>query len=251
MRNTLLVFVLATLFVSGLLAQATQKAEQPNTTIEVTIPGNLATREDVNRVETKLEKGRIEAARERVAAKKAAEEQAAQTRAVADKTDALRREIVAQAATDKQAAAEKAMKEEAQSRESAKRMKWVWGVGAVAFCVIVALGVVFVRSYTKAPEVRVVPTTHASRNGILTDPNIEALEEYSRQNKNVKIVPFSMTLSDEGLEPRCEAELREGLDPQIITVNGKKLPLPITWKNRRDKVARFLERERAQYPAAV
>lgn len=122
--------------------------------------------------------------------------------------------------------------------ESAKqwRMVRIYGGGGLLLVAIISL--VAFKKRNKPVEIRVIQTHTRNQEGILVDPDIQTLREYSARNENINPVPFILTLPKESVKVQCEAQLTENSEPLIVKVDGKKSFL--RWKNRAGAVAKFL-----------
>jgi len=190
-----------------------------------------ASREDLQKATAEMKravrdaekKSATQAAKARTEAEKQHQESLQQSVEVEKK---LRDEIITTAAKQQKVAEE---------TEAKTRKMMFWGVGGVvAVLALIALGVVFARSRTKAPEVRVVQN-HGKKTDILTDPDIPALKEFAARNGNISRVMFCLTLSQKGTlwdgeQIICTAELRENLPP-LVYFDGDASP--VAWDKRK------------------
>lgn len=229
MRKSIVAVILVLFASAGLDAETTREGQRNESQVVTPDP---ASREDLRKATAEMKKVVREAEKKSAAqaakARDDAERQHRETlRREAEADEKLRAEVVATA-----------------EESAAKTRKMVfWGVGGVgAVSLLIALGAFFVRSGTKAPEVRVVQNHEEHVDGILEDPTKEQLEAYSTKNKGINPVPFFAVLTRENLKPLCKVQLGEGsVEPRIVEADGRSCS--IGWKNYPRKLARFLQGE--------
>lgn len=243
MKHFFVAIFVVFVFTGGFSAQIT------TTDTSQVVPSDLASREDLRKATAEMKKSvrdaekksaeqiakaRADAERQAVKAREDAERQHKEVLRQSAEAEERLRAQVAEAAAKQQKAEEEA---QARWKEEVK----FWGMGGVGMIVfsLIALGVFLARGRTKAPEVRVDPTSLESDEDLLKDPEIKDLKEFAVRNGNISKVMFRLSLpsrgtSLDGEQMICTAKLRGDLPP-LVYFEGD--PGPVAWDKRRKRAA--------------
>ncbi len=252
MRRASSVFVFVFVILGRVYAQTPIAQSTPETSAQ--LPTTVS-REDLQRVTEEMKKATQDAVRQ--VGKRSAEELSREREAATKRQE----EIIRRQDEDRRASEERSRAEEEKTRaqiaaaaslrqreEAKTRSVMIYGaVGVSAFLAVLAVSwFVVVRRRPTPVEVRVVRDHDNNNDGILVDPDIPALREYSLRNEGINPVQFYLTVGfgDNAVKRLCEAQLAVGMDPVIVNVDGKTCT--IGWQNRQKKVLRLLEDKKLQ-----
>jgi hypothetical protein len=228
MRKSLRVLVLVSVSLAGLgsklsAQQATQvvEKEQANTSEGIICdpPATLADLEKAtNEIKAQVRSGD--------------EKSAAEINALTAQTEKTRMEVInlqnqsihAAEVTEQKLHEQKSLLAglaQAVNREEQAR-KWWFLCGTVGFLALVVLaiwGIVIARRNSRTAEVIAVQTV-VTKEEELVDPDVRVLREYSARNGGKKLVPFVLTLPNQGVQFYCTAQLRDGQLP-LVSFEGE------------------------------
>lgn len=222
MKSVVVLFVFACTFVCS-FAQVVGTAEKPT---------EPASREDVQELQQELKRMRREAqlAEKNSVSRNAQERQ----RLLQENKEAI--SVTEKKLADKLEAIEREARKANEDRLRTQRV--VWPIILIVLILgSLLLGLFFLRK--SRTEERVVYTIDVGQKrevpGILKNPDIPALKEFSAQNDGIEKVPFVLTLQD-GRCFHCMAKLRDGLDPLVYIENEST---PVAWDKRRQSAAKI------------
>lgn len=227
MRQGIASVLLSLALVAGLSAQAANEQ----------VP-DMATKSDVLRAKAEVKAELLNLDRKAV-------DRAAQERLELQKANEA---VLAQVAKDREAARAETERLETERRKAdearhAKQMNMIYGVGGFVLLCVIVCGLIVVRRQVRTVEVMSAPDTHQNEEKkILQDPGIPELKEYS-QRHGTTLIPFYLQFKEEKDPILCFAQLREDLDPVVVSVKGMKTQEPgISWDKRKEKIAKFIAR---------